>query len=254
MILPDKLGPLFWHLHGWFEKKEEARKIPALQSNTEDQLNARSKLQPHRPFLVREPRWSGDRWISDGRGLWEDDGIRNGPVFVGQGDEFAAEARGLPTHPAPQLQSVDTVASAFNMIDKESATGILLAHLARDFLADCLCPFGRPFGEEGDQNRPLAPSVGIAPPPRRGAGTIAHLMPTALALWGDSKTAAREIEAIGLRIGPHGRKKTGSDEDRQICRAIATETVRASITALRKLETTRKTLAQRLPSAIRRVG
>lgn len=244
MILPDRLGSVHQLLFEYFEDLDElhGEQIPSGESSLEVQLSARSKLKPHAPFLVRQE-------LPDGRVtrvLWADNGIRQELVHVGQGDEFPEEPRTFRTHPEPQLQRPSLVGSALKQIGVGTPLASILESLARQFLTDQRYPFGRPFGWEDRQNRPLAPLTGVAAPPRRGAGTIAHLTPTAWRLWGEH--AGEELDSIGASIGLHGRK--GSEVERKLCRTITPEAGRLAVECLRVLEKVMHTTAERTPAAL----
>lgn len=260
MKLPDDLAKVFVRLfdHYLALDKEHGAQVKSGQSSTEFACESRAKMGRHEPFQIREALGKDDRgherW---GRVLWEDDGIRNGLIEVGHGDEFPQEPKTFRVRDTPQLSRPNLVELALRELPPDVVRHLEL--LGRFPLPMPLIPFGKPFKWDlGAEHRFLAPTLGVQQEPSRGPGNLALHTETALRLWGDR--AAVELYAIGELIHPPtevGRKtqkrSSATDAQRALARVIEAEANKLALGELYRLSAAMKH-TPRLSTTVRRAG
>lgn len=255
MKLPETLAPIFQRLFDYYLAldKEHGAQVKSGQSSTEFACEARMKLGRHEPLQIRVALPDGRL----GRVLWEDNGIRNGLIAVGHGDEFPEQPKTFRVRDTPQLSRPNPVELAL----RELAPAVVrhLELLGRFPLPLELTPFGKPFKWDlGTEHRFLAPTLGVQQEPSRGPGNLALHTPTAVRLWGDR--APVELYAIGELIHPPtetGRKtqrrSAATDQQRALARTIEAEANKLALEELYRLSVAMK-LTPRLASAVQRAG
>lgn len=255
MKLPEPLDEVHRRLCDYYLQldKEHGKQVRSGQSSTEFAIGSRMKLGRHEPLQIRE-QLPGNRL---GRVLWEDNGIRNGLVEVGHGDEFPQEPKTFRVRDTPQLSRPNTVELALRELSPDVVHHLEL--LGRVPLPLELTPFGKPFKSElGAEHRFLAPTLGIQLEPSHGPGNLAHHTATAVRLWG--LRAPLELYAIGELIHPPteaGRKtqrrSMATDQQRALARAIEAEANKLALEELYRLSAAMK-LTPRLAPTVRRAG
>lgn len=198
---------------------EIRRDVRSLQSGFELEMEARSRRARHRPRVIS----------SGGHIVCVDNGLRCGPIYVGQGDDgHAIEARGPDPHALAAVRFESRVRAALRNAGEEIATILRLRF--REVLPPSRIQFGL-YGASAPRGRPIAGAIGVRLHPVRGPGNLAHLTDAARAAYGATRTRRdlpAWVDALGRKLAqPHV-----TQQERALGKAIAQQCELLELAAL----------------------